>query len=161
MFFEAKLLDIAQTDQGAMAILTPIGHNIAVPIFIGQMEAQSILIGMGNIPLPRPNTHDLMLDTLTQTGNSVERVEITEINDGILYSKIYLNNVLGIIEFDSRPSDSLAIAVRTNCPVFIDDSVILAEGVSLALIRENSEKINSDHTQNFKGFEKQQDDNFL
>ena len=61
MLVEAEIWTIARTDQGNAVLVRPIGSESAVPIFIGQLEAQSILIGLGNVPMPRPLTHDLFL----------------------------------------------------------------------------------------------------
>ena len=61
MLVEAEIWTIARTDQGNAVLVRPIGSESAVPIFIGQLEAQSILIGLGNVPMPRPLTHDLFI----------------------------------------------------------------------------------------------------
>ena len=62
MLIEAEIWTVARTDQGNAVLVRPIGSDYAVPIFIGQLEAQSIIIGIGNVPMPRPLTHDLFLN---------------------------------------------------------------------------------------------------
>ncbi len=145
MFVEAEIWNIAHTDQGYAVLIRPIGTDAAVPIFIGQLEAQSILIGMGDIPIPRPNTHDLLLTSLSLTGNTVEKVEITELKDGIFYSVIHIRNMTGEMSLDSRPSDSIAVSVRTECPIYIEESVIDEAAVSLQFINEKTVTINSEY----------------
>lgn len=155
MFVEAEIWNVAHTDQGYAVLVKPSGHDAVIPIFVGQTEAQSILIGMGDIPMPRPNTHDLFLNGLSLTGCTVEKVEITEIKDGIYYSTVYLNNMSGSITLDSRPSDSLAIAVRAECPIYISEEVIEDSAVSLEFITEKTEDLNSDYEKRRINLEKE------
>ena len=139
MFVEAEVWNVAHTDQGYAVLIKPIGAEAAVPIFVGQLEAQSILIGMGDIPMPRPNTHDLFLEGLSKTGNTLIKIEISEIKDGIFYSAIFINNMAEIITIDSRPSDSIALAVRAACPIYISEDIIDAAGVSIQFISDKTE----------------------
>jgi len=140
MFVEAEVWNVAHTDQGYAVLIKPIGAEAAIPIFIGQLEAQSILIGMGDIPMPRPNTHDLFLEGLSKTGNTLSKIEISAIKDGIFYSSIYIKNISGNVTLDSRPSDSIALAVRAECPIFISEEIIDEAGVSIQFISEKTEK---------------------
>lgn len=144
MFVEAEVWNVAHTDQGYAVLIKPTGADAAVPIFVGQLEAQSILIGMGDVPMPRPNTHDLFLQGLSKTGNTLSKVEISEIRDGIFYSAIHINSPTGIVTLDSRPSDSIALAVRAECPIFISEEIIDEAGVSIQFISEKSEEADSE-----------------
>ena len=154
MFIEAEIWNVAHTDQGYAVLVKPSGHDAVVPIFVGQIEAQSILVGMGDIPMPRPNTHDLFITGLSRSGSTVEKVEITEIKDGIYFAVLYLNNISGTITLDSRPSDCLAVAVRTSCPIFISEDVIEDSAVSLQYINDKTENLNSDYDKNRLELEK-------
>lgn len=138
MFVEAEVWNVAHTDQGYAVLLKPVGTDAAVPIFVGQLEAQSILIGLGDIPMPRPNTHDLFLEGLGRTGCLLKKIEITEIKEGIFYSSIYLSSSNGTVSLDSRPSDSVALAVRAGCPIFISEEIIDEAGVSIQFINEKN-----------------------
>ncbi|MBI9107282.1 MAG: bifunctional nuclease family protein [Spirochaetales bacterium] len=144
MFVEAEVWNVAHTDQGYAVLIKPLGTDAAVPIFVGQLEAQSILIGMGDIPMPRPNTHDLFLQGISKTGSTLKKVEISEIKDGIFYSTIYLDNMGNAVTLDSRPSDSIAIAVRADCPIFIAEEIIDEAGVSIHFITEKTDEANSE-----------------
>jgi bifunctional DNase/RNase len=157
MFVEAEIWNVAHTDQGYAVLIKPLGMDAAVPIFVGQLEAQSILIGMGDIPMPRPNTHDLFISSLAKTGNTLEKVEITEINDGIYYSMIHIKNIAGNLTLDSRPSDSIALAVRAECPIFISEELIDETAVSLQYISEKTGRQNTVYEEKRLNLEKKLD----
>jgi bifunctional DNase/RNase len=134
-FVEAEIWTVAQTDQGNVVLVRPKGSDLAVPIFIGQLETQSILIGMGRVEVPRPLTHDLLLSMIATFGAELSRVEICDLRDGTFYARIILQ-VEGRDEIlvDSRPSDAIGISVRANCPVFIAESVVEEAGISVNLV---------------------------
>ncbi|MFP4363317.1 MAG: bifunctional nuclease domain-containing protein [Spirochaetia bacterium] len=136
MLIEAEVWTVARTDQGNAVLIRPRGGEVAVPIFIGQMEAQSILIGLGNVPMPRPLTHDLLLSVLDKFHSIINRVEITGLKGGTYYANLVVDSEGTEIPIDARPSDSLALAVRTQCPIYIADSVVDAAGISIDKITE-------------------------
>ncbi len=136
MLVEAEVWTIARTDQGNAVLVRPVGSDTTVPIFIGQLEAQSILIGMGNVPMPRPLTHDLFLSVLQKTGVSIERIEITELKEGTFYAQLVVKQQGQTLIIDARPSDSLALAVRDKCPIFIDEGVVEEAGIPVSTITE-------------------------
>ena len=138
MLIQAEIWTVAKTEQGNAVLLRPLGSSVVVPIFIGQLEAQSILIGMGNVQMPRPNTHELMMNVLNHLDVTLEKVEIHDIQDGVFISTLYLNNLISLFTMDSRPSDALSLAVRYNCPVYLSDSVIDEAGIPLeSIVEEN------------------------
>lgn len=137
MLVEAEIWTVARTDKGNAVLVKPVGSDRAVPIFIGQLEAQSILFGLASVPVPRPMTHDLFISVLEKSNISVERVEITDLKDRTFYSRLILKQGLKRIVVDSRPSDSLGIATRVHCPVFIAESIIDEAGVAVNLISED------------------------
>jgi bifunctional DNase/RNase len=135
---EAEIWTIARTDQGNAVLLRPLGSDISVPIFIGQFEAQAILIGYGDIVIPRPLTHDLLLSVIHHLGLELIRVEVHDLREGTFYSRLILSGKLypekKPLILDARPSDAFALAVRCKCPVFVSDQVIKEAGVSVDLI---------------------------
>jgi uncharacterized protein len=133
-FVEASIWTVAQTDQGNVVLVRPKGSDLAVPIFIGQLETQSILIGMGGVEVPRPLTHDLMLNVIAELGASLERIEIHDLREGTFYARMILRSEGGEIVVDARPSDAIGIAVRASCPVFIAESVVEEAGISINLV---------------------------
>ncbi len=136
MLVEAEIWTVARTEQGNAVLVRPLGTEVAVPIFIGQLEAQSILIGMGNVPMPRPLTHDLLLSILERLNLKINRIEITELKEGTFYAQLIVKEKGKDIIIDSRPSDSIALAVREKCPIFIDESVIDEASVPVSVITE-------------------------
>ncbi|MEW6481613.1 MAG: bifunctional nuclease family protein [bacterium] len=94
-----------------------------LPIWVGLLEAQSILFALEGIMTPRPMTHDLLKDILINLGGELKRVIITHISDNTYYAKLIVSKNGGFIEIDSRPSDGIALALRTNSPIFVDKSI--------------------------------------
>lgn len=137
MLVEAEIWTVAKTDKGNAVLVKPLESERAVPIFIGQLEAQSILIGLGKVPMPRPLTHDLFLSVLEQLEVQIERVEITELKDGTFFAKILMKHGGKQINVDARPSDALGIAARLRCPVYIADTVVEEAGIEINLITED------------------------
>ncbi len=136
MLVEAEVWTVARTDQGNAVLIRPVGGDVAVPIFIGQLEAQSILIGMGNVPMPRPLTHDLFLSVLERMGITIERVEITELKEGTFYAQLILNRNGETVVIDSRPSDSIALAVRDKCPIYISEAVVDEASIAVSAVTD-------------------------
>ncbi len=142
MLVEAEIWTIARTDQGNAVLVRPTGSESAVPIFIGQLEAQSILIGLGNVPMPRPLTHDLFLNLLATLNIQLQRIEITGLKEGTFYAQIILKPASGDeMIIDARPSDSIGIAVRAKCPVFIDEAIVEEAGISVSSVGAGGEEI--------------------
>jgi hypothetical protein len=101
----------------------PVTERRMVPIWIGHPEANAILLAAQGIELPRPMTHDLLRSVIETLGFIVERVEITRLEEGTFYAAVMLRGEDRVLAVDARPSDSLALAVRVGCPVFIEDSI--------------------------------------
>lgn len=131
---EAEIWTVAQTDQGNVVLIRPKGSEIAVPIFIGQLETQSILIGMGAVEVPRPLTHDLLLSVIESLHAALSRIEIHELREGTFYARLILKTDGGDKIVDARPSDAIGLAVRALCPVFIAESVVEEAGISVNLV---------------------------
>ena len=141
MLVEAEIWTIARTDQGNAVLVRPIGGETAVPIFIGQLEAQSILIGLGSVPMPRPLTHDLFLNLFSMIGIELQRVEITALKEGTFYAQLILSRDDDELIVDARPSDSIGIAVRAKCPVYIDEAVVDEAGISVSAVTSGGEDL--------------------
>jgi len=141
MLVEAEIWTVARTDKGNAVLVKPIGSERAVPIFIGQLEAQSILIGLGNVPMPRPLSHDLFVTMMEKLNATIERVDITELKDGTFYARIVMKQGLKKIVIDSRPSDALGITARIHCPLYIAESIVEEAGIAINLITEEDPKV--------------------
>ena len=95
-----------------------------LPIWIGKPEADSIALALGKIVTPRPLTHDLIKNMAHNLKMKITRVAVTEILDNTFYALIYLNDGKDEISIDSRPSDAIAVALRVNAPIFVEESII-------------------------------------
>ena len=95
-----------------------------LPIWIGHPEAAAILMKLQGQPTPRPMTHDLLTRVIGEVHGEVVQVVVTELRDSTFYALITLRVNGSEVENDSRPSDALALAVRTEAPIFVADSVI-------------------------------------
>lgn len=135
-FVEADIWTIAQTDQGNVVLVRPKGSDLAVPIIIGQLETQSILIGMGGVEVPRPLTHDLVLSLLRTLSAFLVRIEINDLREGTFYARLVVMRDSSEFAIDARPSDAIGLAVRTGCPVFISEAVVDEAGISVNLVTE-------------------------
>jgi bifunctional DNase/RNase len=118
-------LNIDATTNSPVVLLKDAGEQDerVLPIWIGHSEAMAILLRLQQVEPPRPMTHDLFKDTLEQLGFAVERVEITRLDEGTFYAALVLRGEERRIAIDARPSDSMALAVRTGSPIFVADEV--------------------------------------
>jgi bifunctional DNase/RNase len=130
---EVEIWTIIRTDQGNAVLLRPLGSEISVPIFIGPLESQSLLIGFSGVSFSRPLTHDLLLHIIYRMGIKLVRTEIYDIKENTFLAHLYLEGNQYPPEnpliLDSRPSDALALALRCKCPVFMAGKVVADVGV--------------------------------
>lgn len=127
---ELQVINItnSQAQVGVFAMLLgEVDGERQLPIIIGPAEAQATALYLKGIKTPRPLTHDLFISTLTVLGASLIRVLIYKAKDGIFYSYIYLKKDKDIIRIDSRTSDAIALAVRSDCPILIYESILEQE----------------------------------
>jgi len=141
MLVPAEVWTVAKAEQGNAVLVRPLGLDVAVPIFIAPLEAQSILIGLGSVKMPRPLTHDLFITVLESLESSVNRVEITSLKDSTYYAKLILESEGSEIAVDARPSDCLALAVRVKCPIYIDEAVVDEAGISVKMVEEKNREL--------------------
>ena len=129
----AEVWTIVQTGEGNAVLLRTLQKNVAVPIFIGQPEVQSMLIGMEELTLPRPLTHDLLLNLLESQSLALDRVEIHEIRDNVFYARLVIGGGRRAgdppLHLDCRPSDALCLATRRKCPILVSEDVIGLAGI--------------------------------
>ncbi|MDO9585871.1 MAG: bifunctional nuclease family protein [Syntrophales bacterium] len=136
-FVRADVWTVAQTDQGNVVLVRPKESDMVVPIFIGQLETQSILIGLGRVEMPRPLTHDLLMSIIHALEADLVRIEIRDLRDRTFYANIVIKAVEGEITIDARPSDAIALAVRCRAEVYIAEDIVESAGVPVDMIRES------------------------
>jgi uncharacterized protein len=107
-----------------IVILKVEDENRYLPIWIGQPEARSILMKLQNQEFSRPLTHDLAVNLVSELGGSMERVTVTELRDSTFFATISVQIDGRTVEIDSRPSDAIALAVRSGAEIFAADEVI-------------------------------------
>ena len=116
------------------------GLGRTLPIFIGAPEATAIAFALQGMDTARPMTHDLIRDLLDALGTDVVRIVITELRTATYYAEIVLRHGDREIPVSSRPSDAVAVAVRTGTPLFVADDLMDAEGIMLAVDEEEDEE---------------------
>jgi len=100
------------------------GEHRILPIFIGGPEATAIAFAIDGVEPPRPLTHDLVVLLLGELGAALERIEVTSVRDGVFYAELRLRGIDGDHIVSCRPSDAIAIAVRTGSPLFASEAVL-------------------------------------
>jgi len=110
--------------QMPIVILKDVAGESVLPIWVGVYEANAIALEMEKVSTPRPMTHDLIKNVLTGLETQVHKVVVTELREDTFYAVIWLERGGEVISVDSRPSDALALALRVDCPIFVDDLVL-------------------------------------
>jgi bifunctional DNase/RNase len=108
-------------------ILKDVNSETMLPIWVGAYEANAIALEIEKIAPQRPMTHDLLRNLIVEMGGHVNRVVVTELRDNTFFAVIEMSTVDGTaMMLDSRPSDAIALALRADCPIYVDMDVILA-----------------------------------
>ncbi len=106
------------------------GRRRVVPIYIGGPEAHAIDLALSGVPTSRPMTHDLLAQVIESLGAALERIVVTELREGTFYAELFLRDGSGGVQtLSSRPSDAVALAVRTGSPIFAEESLIDEAGI--------------------------------
>ena len=114
-------------------ILKDTNSETMLPIWVGAYEANAIALEIEKILPQRPMTHDLLCNIITEMGMVVERVVVTELRDNTFFAVIVLKDADGkVILVDARPSDAIALALRADCPIFVEEEVIRASRNSVS-----------------------------
>ena len=124
-------LALDMTTNSPVVILSPPGMNKVLPIWIGHAEAWGIAMELSGVSSKRPLTYDLLKRVIEALDARVDRVEITELREQTFYARLYLTNKNKQYEIDARPSDSIAIALKTKASIFVNEELFhLKEGES-------------------------------
>ena len=138
---EMKVMGMAlDTRTGSpIVVLHDLDNRRALPIWIGSAEASAIIRKIEKLSVTRPMTHDLIVDIVKQTGYSVDRVEINDVEKETYYATIFLTNGEKEITIDSRPSDAIAVAMRADAPILVTANVLMNGAVSTDSARDEEE----------------------
>lgn len=134
-------ISYSQTQSGAYAlILAEENGERRIPIIIGGFEAQAIVIKLENLEPPRPLTHDLFRSFAQACGVTVEQVLINKLREGIFYSEIICTDGERRFKIDSRTSDAVALALRFECPIFIEPQILNEAGIVMSTTTDEEQK---------------------
>jgi len=107
-----------------IVILKDANSDTVLPIWVGIYEANAIALEIEKVSTPRPMTHDLIKNVLTGLDAHVHKVVVTELKEDTFYAVIWMEREGHVISVDSRPSDALALALRVDCPIYVDEEVL-------------------------------------
>ena len=128
-----------------VVILKDLRGDTLLPIWVGVFEASAIQLEIEKVAVPRPMTHDLLRNVLTGLDAHVNRVVVTELRGDTFHAVIWLERDGKTISIDSRPSDALALALRADCPIFVDEEVLkVSKSVNV-----DPEKLNTEELKKF------------
>jgi hypothetical protein len=123
-----------------IVVLKDVGSDTVLPIWVGVYEANAIALEIEKVATPRPMTHDLIRNLLHGLDTHVHKIVVTELREDTFYAVIWLERGGQIMSVDSRPSDALALALRMDCPIFVEDEVLK----NSKLANSVSERLNAD-----------------
>lgn len=126
--------------QMPIVVLKDVNGSTVLPIWVGIFEANAIALEIEKVSTPRPMTHDLLKTVLLGLEAAVTKVVVSDLKDDTFYALIWLERGGEIISIDSRPSDALALALRLDCPIYVDDAVLKTSKLTNTV----SEKVQSD-----------------
>jgi uncharacterized protein len=122
--FKIKGLMMDPITNSPIVILQDVEKNTLLPIWVGIFEANAIALQIERIDTPRPMTHDLLKNVLLHFDAEVEKIVVTQLKDNTFYAVIHLLRQGRTLLIDSRPSDAIALALRTDAPIFVTEEVI-------------------------------------
>ncbi|MGH9663280.1 MAG: bifunctional nuclease family protein, partial [Bryobacteraceae bacterium] len=105
-----------------IVVLKDVNGNAILPIWVGIYEANAIALEIEKVSTPRPMTHDLIRVLLMGLETGIRKVVVSELKEDTFYAVIWLDKGGELISVDSRPSDALALALRLDCPIYVEDS---------------------------------------
>lgn len=134
--FKIKGLMMDPVTNSPIVILQDIEKNTLLPIWVGIFEANAIALQIERVDTPRPMTHDLLKNVLVHFGATVERIVVTQLKDNTFFALIHLDQEGEPLIIDSRPSDAIALALRTDAPIYVTEEVIQSSR-NITLDKEN------------------------
>jgi bifunctional DNase/RNase len=126
--------------QMPIVVLKDVNGGTVLPIWVGIFEANAIALEIEKVSTPRPMTHDLIKTVLMGLNTGVKKIVVSELKDDTFYALIWLEKDGELISVDSRPSDALALALRLDCPIYVEDSVLKNSKTAASV----SDKVQSD-----------------
>jgi len=125
---KVESIQVSLMSEHRVILLKEVNADRILPIFIGPYEAEAIAIRLRDIELPRPLTHDLLNNVIAEMGGEISHITVNDLRNDTFYARISVNLNGQRLEIDSRPSDAIALAVRADVPIFVEEEV-MAEGI--------------------------------
>ena len=143
---EVKRISYYPPSKGYAVLLQEKDSNRSLPIIVGSNEAQAIALYLEGVDMPRPMTHDLLINVLDLLKSDIKQVTIARMKNGTFFAEIeVLNSQVGDIMIDSRPSDAIAVALRTMTPIYVSEEVMERAGIdNFSTGSEIAETVSSD-----------------
>ncbi|MBS1856549.1 MAG: bifunctional nuclease family protein [Acidobacteria bacterium] len=123
-----------------IVILKDVNGSTVLPIWVGVYEANAIALEIEKVSTPRPMTHDLIRNLLIGLNTSLRKVVVSELKEDTFYAVIWIDRDGELISVDSRPSDALALALRLDCPIYVEESVLKSSRQAATI----SDKVNNE-----------------
>lgn len=147
---EAKIFSLAQVVDRCIVVIEEVGGPRLVPIWIGIFEGGAIAAELTGQEPPRPMTHDLVNNIFKSTKINMDRIVITDLRENTYFAEIHLKSNGSSMVIDARPSDALALAVRSHCPMFVSENVFKKCPELLKPISEDEVKKFKEELKNMK-----------
>ncbi|HWY42801.1 MAG TPA: bifunctional nuclease family protein [Candidatus Sulfotelmatobacter sp.] len=128
-----------------IVVLKDVHGNSVLPIWVGVYEANAIALEIEKVQTPRPMTHDLLRNVFLGLEVRVDKIVVSDLKDDTFYAVIWVERDGQLMMIDSRPSDALALALRMDCPIFVDEQVLKNSKVTSAL----AERTTTDQLRNY------------
>lgn len=139
-FIQVRIESISVINYNYIVLLKREGEERVLPICIGPTEAQSIAFAYNRKQFARPWTHDLMKNLLAELHCTLDRIHVTDLQNGTYIARIYLTTGEGrTLDIDSRPSDAMALAVRYNAPIFVREDILRENAIEMGEAAEKPE----------------------
>jgi bifunctional DNase/RNase len=121
-----------------IVVLKDVSGNAILPIWVGVYEANAIALEIEKVQTPRPMTHDLMRNLLLGLNVQVKKVVVNDLKDDTFYALIWMERDGRLMSIDSRPSDALALALRVDCPIFVEEDVLKNSRIASAVAEKTT-----------------------
>lgn len=125
--------------QMPIVVLKDVQGQAILPIWVGAYEANAIALEIEKVQTPRPMTHDLLKNVLLGLEVTVQKIVVNDLRDDTFYALIWVERAGELMSIDSRPSDALALALRMDCPIYVDETVLKNSKVGAALAERSSQ----------------------
>jgi len=123
-------IQVSLMSEHRVVILKDIKAERYLPIWIGPYEADAIAIRLRSVEVPRPLTHDLLNNVIADMGGEVSHILVSDLHNDTFYARITVKVNEHCLEIDARPSDAIALAVRANAPIFVEEDILAQAGIT-------------------------------